>query len=174
MTRVATTDPKVTTTDPRVTKTDPKTAEIADALLAMTRVMSQVRTHEALCKSAGVDLDRSGSALLYKLHTDGGDVRITELADRLGIDPPAVTRKVQQLERSGLLSRSTDPEDARACLVQLTSEGRRSIERLLRARQDWLEQMLQAWPKDDRREFARLLKLFSVTIAEDIEVRSGR
>jgi DNA-binding MarR family transcriptional regulator len=153
---------------------DPKTAEIADALLAMARVMNQVRAHENLCRHAGVELDRGGAALLYKLFADGEDVRITELAERLGIDPPAVTRKVQQLERSGLLSRAADPEDARACRLRLSEEGRTSIERLLRAREEWIDSMLDGWPEADKREFARLLTLFASTIAADIEVIGGR
>jgi DNA-binding MarR family transcriptional regulator len=155
------------------TTADRKTGEIADALLSMTRVMNQVRAHETLCKQAGVELDRSGAAVLYKLYADGENVRITDLAERLGIDPPAVTRKVQQLEKVGLVSRSADPDDARASRLRLTREGRSSIERLLRARQNWIEEMLEDWPREDQKEFARLLKLFASTIAEDIEIRHG-
>jgi len=152
---------------------DSNTGEIADALLAMARVMTQVRVHETLCKRAGVELDRGGSALLYKLYTDGENIRITELAERLGIDPPGVTRKVQQLERMGLLCRAVDPDDARASRLRLTKEGRTSIERLLRARESWLEGMLGGWPRRDQKEFGRLLKLFASTIAEEIEGRHG-
>jgi len=147
--------------------------EIAGGLLSLARFMNQVKSHESLCKQAGVDLDRGGAALLYKLYTEGENVRITELAERLGIDPPAVTRKAQQLERAGLLSRAADPADARALRLRLSAEGRRSIERLLAARVRWLEGLLGGWAADDRAEFGRLLHLFTATIAREQEAHDG-
>ncbi|HLN16939.1 MAG TPA: MarR family transcriptional regulator [Acidimicrobiales bacterium] len=155
------------------TTMDRTTEAIAAALLSVARAMNQVRTHEMLCKRAGVDLDRSGGALLYKLYAEGEDVRLTELAERLAVDPPAVTRKVQQLERAGLLARSADPADARAMRLRLTPEGRHSIERLLSARQQWLDSLLRGWSGDDRREFARLLQLLASTIEFEAEVSHG-
>ncbi len=148
------------------TSTQDRTTEtIASALLSLARVMNQFKTHDTLCRQAGVDLDRGGAALLYKLFAEGEDVRLGELADRLGIDSPAVTRKVQQLERVGLVTRSPDPADARAARVRLAPAGRRSIEKLLRARELWLEEMLGDWSERDRAELARLLELLATTIA---------
>ena len=148
---------------------DSSTAAIASSLLAVARSVNQVRTHESLCKRAGVDIDRGGSALLYKLFAEGENARITELAERLAVDPTAVTRKVQQLERMGLLGRSTDPTDGRACRLRLTREGRVCIERLLRAREEWLAERLEGWPEKDKKEFARLLNMFASTIASELE-----
>ncbi len=156
------------------TTTNHTTQDIASALLSVGRVMNQVRVHEALCRQAGVDLDRGGAALLYKLHVDGDNARLTDLAERLGVDSPTVTRKVQQLERAGLLSRASDPHDARAFRLTLTSQGRKAIESLLWARQCWLEDHLQGWSKADQKEFARLLQLFVSTIALDGETHHDR
>lgn len=153
--------------------TDHTTEEIAAALLAVARVMNQVKVHETMCKGAGVDLDRAGAALVYKLFTEGDDVRLTDLADRLGIDPPAVTRKVQQLERDGLLCRSSDPLDARALRLKLTRQGRLAIERLLHARQRWLDEVLQGWSEADRKQLARVLQQLASSIAEHGETTHG-
>jgi DNA-binding MarR family transcriptional regulator len=149
------------------------TGEIDGALLSVARVMNQVRVHAKLRAEAGVDIDRAGAAVLYKLLVEEESLRLCDLAERLGIDSPAVTRKVQQLEHLGLVVRSPDPEDGRASRLLLTGEGRRSIERLLGARRVWLEELLSEWPTADRREFARLLQLFATTIEEDVEVRHG-
>ncbi|HMK62286.1 MAG TPA: MarR family transcriptional regulator [Acidimicrobiales bacterium] len=155
------------------TAPDRVTEEIAAALSSVARVVNQVKVHETLCKRAGVDLDRAGAALVYKLYTEGENMRLTELAERLAIDPPAVTRKVQQLERDGLLLRSVDPVDARALRIKLTREGRRAIERLLQARQRWLDDVLQQWPDADRRELARLLQLLATSVVADQEPAHG-
>jgi DNA-binding MarR family transcriptional regulator len=148
---------------------DTTTEAIAWALLSVARSMNQVKAHDWLCKQAGVDLDRGGAALLYKLYSEGDDVRPTDLAERLGIDSPAVTRKVQQLERAGLLRRSPDPEDARALRLRLTDTGRSSIERLFRAREERLEELLAKWSRCDLEDFARLLQLFASTLAGEGE-----
>jgi DNA-binding MarR family transcriptional regulator len=156
------------------TATDATTGEIDGALLSVSRVMHQVRVHAKLRAEAGVDIDRAGGAVLYKLLVEEESPRLCDLAERLGIDSPAVTRKVQQLEHLGLVVRSPDPMDGRASRLLLTSEGKRCIERLLDARRQWLEELLSEWPKADRLEFARLLQLFATTIEEDVEVRHGR
>jgi len=153
---------------------DTTTGEIDGALLSVARVMNQVRVHAKLRAEAGVDIDRAGGAVLYKLLVEEESPRLCDLAERLGIDSPAVTRKVQQLEHLGLVVRSPDPIDGRASRLLLTSEGKRSIERLLGARRQWLEELLSEWPTADRVEFARLLQLFAATIEEDVEVRHGR
>ena len=154
-------------------ESDATTGEIDAALLSVARVMNQVRVHTQLKAAAGVDIDRAGGAVLYKLLVEGESLRLCDLAERLGIDSPAVTRKVQQLEHLGLVVRSPDPVDGRASRLLLTREGERSIERLLGARRLWLEELLSEWPGADRVEFARLLQLFASTIEDDVEVRHG-
>jgi Mn-dependent DtxR family transcriptional regulator len=44
-------------------------------------------------------------AIFCALHAESVSLRVTDLAERLGIDAPAVTRKAQRLERLGLVSR---------------------------------------------------------------------
>jgi DNA-binding MarR family transcriptional regulator len=149
------------------------TGEIDGALLSVARVMNQVRVHAKLRADAGVDIDRAGAAVLYKLLVEPESLRLCDLAERLGIDSPAVTRKVQHLEHLGLIARSPDPVDGRASRLVLTDDGRRSIERLLSARRTWLEELLSEWPTADREEFGRLLQLFARTIEQDVEVRHG-
>jgi DNA-binding MarR family transcriptional regulator len=152
---------------------DTTTGEIDRSLLSVARVMNQVRVHAKLRAAARVDIDRAGGAVLYKLMVEGESLRLCDLAERLGIDSPAVTRKVQQLEHLGLVDRSPDPVDGRASRLHLSDEGRQTIERLLGARREWLEEQLSEWPAADRREFARLLQLFAHTIEQDGEVRHG-
>jgi DNA-binding MarR family transcriptional regulator len=48
----------------------------------------------------------------------------TTLAERLGVEPPTVTRMVRRLERAGLLERRRDPDDARGRTVYPTPRSR--------------------------------------------------
>lgn len=51
-------------------------------------------------------------------------LRQAELARRLGVEPPTVTRMVQRLERAGLIERQSDPHDARLVRVRTTPRAR--------------------------------------------------
>jgi DNA-binding MarR family transcriptional regulator len=143
---------------------DEAIGEIESALHSLARSLKQSRLHEFLLAQARVDADQAGLAVLYVLHIEGSGLRVTGLAEQLRIDAPAVTRKAQQLERSGLVSRSRDTADARATRLQLTPQGRRTINRFLAARRKWLTSLLAGWPEAEQAEFARLLRQFTSDI----------
>lgn len=137
---------------------------IESALHSLSRSLRRSRLHEFLLAQARVDADQAGLAILYVLHAEGRGLRLTDLAEQLRIDAPAVTRKAQQLERLGLVSRSRDTADARATRLQLTPQGRRTINRFLAARRRWLNSVLAGWPEPEQAEFARLLRQFTSDI----------
>jgi DNA-binding MarR family transcriptional regulator len=140
-----------------------------EALQTVARSITQVRLHERLLRSAGVRLDRASAALLRKLLTEKDSLRITELAEMLGVDTPTVTRKVQQLEREGLIVRQSDPDDRRASKIRLTPAGRRSLERVRQASRAWLDQLLGDWSDDDLSTLAELLGRFAEDLERDLE-----
>jgi DNA-binding MarR family transcriptional regulator len=53
----------------------------------------------------------------------GGERRCGDLAGELGIDASAVSRKLAELERLGLVRRRPDPADGRAALLSATARG---------------------------------------------------
>lgn len=140
-----------------------------EALQTVARSITQVRLHERLLRLAGVRLDRAGATLLFKLAAKGDSLRVTDLAEILGVDTPTVTRKVQQLEREGMVVRRTDPDDRRASRIRLTPAGSRTIERVRRARRVWLEQILQGWDDDDLSALADLLSSFAQDLERDLD-----
>ncbi|MFZ2504544.1 MAG: MarR family winged helix-turn-helix transcriptional regulator [Nocardioides sp.] len=52
-----------------------------------------------------------------------GQVRAGELARTLGMRPTTLSNYLKRLEAGGRLTRSADPEDARAVLIELTERG---------------------------------------------------
>jgi DNA-binding MarR family transcriptional regulator len=144
-------------------------ASIETALYALARRLKQARLHDHFTRVAGVDIDQAGLAVLYALQGAKAGLRVTEVAGRLGIDAPAVTRKAQQLERLQLVSRAPDADDARASRLLLTAEGRRVLKRFLVARHRWLTAMLSDWPESDRDEFARLIGRFTSDIRRHLD-----
>ncbi len=134
----------------------------------MARCMGQHRLHERLQRSAGVRVDRAGVALLYVLHAHG-DSRVTALAEMLGVDAPSVTRKVQQLEKEGLVARRADTGDRRASCIELTKSGHRTLESVLKARRAWFDRLLKDWDEPDLDAFGSMLNRFAHILEQDLE-----
>jgi DNA-binding MarR family transcriptional regulator len=138
--------------------------QIEAALQVVARSMTQARLHERFLQTAGVRLDRAGAALLYKLYITGDSLRVTTLADLLGVDAPTVTRKVQQLEHEGYVARRPDPDDRRATRIALSPAGRRTLERVLDARRTWIASRFEDWDRTELMAFASALGRFSTTL----------
>lgn len=62
--------------------------------------------------------------VLHELWREDGQ-RGGELAERLRVEPPTMTRTLRRLEACGLLERRADPEDARSSRFYLTGRGRK-------------------------------------------------
>jgi DNA-binding MarR family transcriptional regulator len=121
-------------------------------------------------KEAGVRLDRAGSALLFKLHRRPNEpLRVSDLAELLGIDTPSVTRKVQQLERLGLVTSVPDPDDKRAKRISLTARGEKIIDRMLAAIHKRLARLFTGWTDDEVAPFVDSLERFAQALTEDLE-----
>lgn len=60
-------------------------------------------------------------------HLDVGGMRLTDLAERVGVSKQAVGGLVQELEAMGVVRRVADPRDGRAKLVRVTPAGRSAL-----------------------------------------------
>jgi MarR family transcriptional regulator, organic hydroperoxide resistance regulator len=105
---------------------------------------------------AEVGLHVGQEMVLIELWGEDG-LRGGELAERLGVEPPTVTKMLRRLERSGLVGRRRDPEDARSFRVYLTDEGRSLEEPVVRCWERVEEKTLAGMSAGERRTFHQLL-----------------
>jgi DNA-binding MarR family transcriptional regulator len=90
---------------------------------------SLLRAHATLMRQLETDLERqTGLALadfdvLAQLAVAGGELRMTELADRALISRSGMTRRVARLVDVGLVRRANANADARGVVVALTDAG---------------------------------------------------
>src|SRR5438093_7487661 len=59
-----------------------------------------------------------------------GELRMHEVAERLGIEPSTATRTTAPLVDLGLLDRTTDPTNRRYVVLRCTAKGRRTAKRI--------------------------------------------
>lgn len=81
---------------------------------------------------------------------NGGPRRMSVLAELEGVRQPSMTDLVRRLERLGLVTRTGDPEDRRAVLVEVTDAGRRYLEEVVVAREEFLRERLAALDPAER------------------------
>ncbi|WP_053958897.1 MarR family winged helix-turn-helix transcriptional regulator [Sulfobacillus thermosulfidooxidans] len=67
--------------------------------------------------------------ILTELDMEDG-LSIRDLAERLGSDPPWISRVVEELRQRGWVNRTQDLRDRRFVKIQLTPEGRVEAQRL--------------------------------------------
>lgn len=66
--------------------------------------------------------------LLYLRQSPEGQLRRTDLAERMSMSQSSITRLLGPLERRKIVSRLPDPHDARAAIACLTDEGRQLVD----------------------------------------------
>jgi DNA-binding MarR family transcriptional regulator len=96
---------------------------ILDELSRLIRQLSRI--------SGGLDDGPAMTArqrlALFEL-VESGPLRLIDLAQRMGTSAPTASRAVDALAELGLVERDPDPTDRRAITIELTAEGRQSVE----------------------------------------------
>lgn len=133
----------------------PQVIEIERALTRITYLSTRARQHDRLMALAGVPLDRAAVALLRQV-ADSEPLRPGELANRLGVEASHVTRTVQQLQKTGYVTRVPDPVDRRAQRIELTEAGRQAIDRVRDAGARGMQLALSEWAPQELGQLATL------------------
>ena len=112
------------------------------------------RAEEALSQ---LGLHVSQELFLFVLWQEEG-LSQSELAARLRVELPTVTKAVQRMERAGLLIRQDDEEDTRVSRVYLTEQGRALYAPALKLWHDLEARMLQGMTEIEQALLRRLLQ----------------
>ncbi|MFF4020279.1 MarR family winged helix-turn-helix transcriptional regulator [Streptomyces sp. NPDC001843] len=123
----------------------------------LSALLNRGQLFERAATASGVALERPAVTILVTLATADHPLRVGEIATRMQVVGPHVTRQLNTLEKRGLIQRLPDPEDQRARLIDLTPSGQRLIDRYLAVIDGWFATAMAEWPDRDRTEFVRLL-----------------
>jgi DNA-binding MarR family transcriptional regulator len=86
-----------------------------------------------------------------------GQLRARDLAERLSITAASMSRLVEALEDGGWVDRQRDPEDGRAQLLSISSQGRAILTRMRSEGTGELAEAIGALPEADRDQLAAAL-----------------
>ncbi len=93
-------------------------------------------------------------ARLLSTIEDQGEARISDLAYLDHCSQPTMTTQVRRLEDAGLVSRTTDPGDARAVLIRITEQGRRTLDQARADRAAAINPRLERLSAEERQTLA--------------------
>jgi DNA-binding MarR family transcriptional regulator len=125
-----------------------------------------MRLARALRRESRSKLSASQISALATLE-ESGPLRISTLATHESMDPSVATRVVAGLESLGLVERKVDPDDKRACLVDLSDVGRRELSELWNERTLKLNGRLELLSHAERRSIESALPALEKITRED-------
>lgn len=124
------------------------------AMRLLARKMELMTKGEASC--CGITLTQCH--LLTEIGW-AGTASLNTLSDRLGVDKSTMSRNIEILVNSGLVSRMTDPDNRRSVAIALTDAGRQLFQKIEARMTQFYETLLHALPTDKRSQVLESLEL---------------
>ncbi|EME98529.1 MarR family transcriptional regulator [Streptomyces mobaraensis NBRC 13819 = DSM 40847] len=110
-------------------------------------------------------MDRAAYLLLNRLDQEG-PMGVKALAAGMGIDSSTVTRQVAPLVDTGLVKRTSHPEDGRAVVLQLSPRGKARLDEVRASRRQLMALCTEGWTEEERAVFCTLLTRFNSALSE--------
>ena len=127
--------------------------QLADLLQRLTKRLRRAQAE----RLAPFGLTPAQERALRMITRSEEPLRMTELADHLGIVPRSLTTVVDALEESGLVRREIDPDNRRAIRLHLTEHGAAVRDDMREARQRAAEDLFAPLTDKDRKALLQLL-----------------
>jgi DNA-binding MarR family transcriptional regulator len=96
-----------------------------------------------------------------------GPIRLAELSQQEFVSAPSTTRLIAELEKRGLVSRTVDPDDGRAFLIEATSAGEAEVLRARSARAEMVALIMEGLTPEEYAAIEQVLPALERVIAHD-------
>jgi len=133
--------------------------QVFDAMALLTRTTEDFFERTAGGISPG--LRRGTASPLFVLHRTG-PLRVSQLAEELGLDRTTVTRHLDDLESRGLVTRQPDERDRRAMVASLTPAAQDFLDDMRVRNRTLIRRICADWTREERAVFGRLLPRFAI------------
>ncbi|GAC1380359.1 MAG: hypothetical protein NVS2B15_05350 [Pseudarthrobacter sp.] len=132
---------------------------------------------QQLSRQVHPDMEPAAYGLLAVIRREG-PIRLTDLAQNIGVGKPSVSRQIAFLESIGLVSKEADPLDGRAQAIRLTGKGEEKMHQVQDARRRDFRERLGEWPVEELQTLAEYMaKLNSIfeldVLGKDPGTRGG-
>ena len=146
--------------------TDDRTDAVTAAIQTLFRLEGSRRIHQQLASAAGVSISQQAYRLLGRV-VESGPTSPGQLATILDLDPAIVTRLLRQLEEAGLVERRRSQDDGRMTVVETTTIGHETFDRMREVIWRHMRRALSSWPAEDVGALASLLERLVSDVQRD-------
>jgi len=129
-----------------------------ETTLAADLLATVARINRLATQQVRLEVPYAQARLLSTIE-DRGAARISDLAILDHCSQPTMTSQVRRLEDAGLVSRTTDPADARAVLISITPEGVATLARVRIDRAAVIDPYLERLGNADRQTLADAVRV---------------
>ncbi len=131
---------------------------IESSLIRCLRIAKKAQYWKQVQTLSSLKLDRPAASILMLLSKK--PQKFQELVDKLGIEAPSVSRKVHELEDSGLIIRKNS-NDKRVHLLSTSPEGDLEAKKIYKAQCALLSEVISSWSISEREQFVVLFDKFA-------------
>ena len=109
--------------------------------------------------------------IMIALHGENGQTP-GQLATRLGVRPPTITKTINRLQTQGYLEKRASDSDARQAHIFLTETGADAIKAIEKAVRKTEKQAMKGLDKKEIRAFSKVLNRIEGNLSESLELSS--
>jgi DNA-binding MarR family transcriptional regulator len=140
-------------------------ASATDTTLASDLLAVVARINRLANQRIRLPLPVAQARLLSTIEAEGR-ARISDLAALDHCSQPTMTTQVRRLEDAGLVSRTVDPDDARAVLISITPKGVATLTQVRADRGNAIDPYLARLDSADRNTLASAIQIMRGLLAE--------
>jgi DNA-binding MarR family transcriptional regulator len=119
-------------------------------LMAIVRAAENFkRTHTAIFRKYGLSFPQYNVLRVLDASRNGRN-KISEVSRIMLVPGANMTGIAKRLERDGFLARNPDPHDERVTLLQITSKGKRTLQRIKLDKDQSIETFLHGFSQEDK------------------------
>lgn len=136
---------------------------LADAVLTASRLLVAVSARSIA--AAGDTITLPQFRVLVVLQSRG-PMKLTTLAEFLGVNPSTATRTVDRLLAMEMVARQPNPASRREVVIELTEAGKKLVRDVTRRRRAGIRKIVERMPEDHRQGLIEALMAFATAGGE--------
>jgi DNA-binding MarR family transcriptional regulator len=109
------------------------------------------RVHSAVFRKYGLSFPQYHVLRVLEA-SQGGKNKIGDIGKIMIVPVANLTGIAQRLEKEGFIEKKSDPADDRVTILEITPKGRKSLERIEKEKDEWLERMLKNLSENEKLE----------------------
>jgi DNA-binding MarR family transcriptional regulator len=138
---------------------------VTDAVLTASRLLVAVSASSIAAVDDSITIPQF--RLLVVLRTQG-PMKLSTLAEHLGVQPSAATRMVDRLIAAGLVTRQANPATRREVVLDLTETGARIVSKVTQQRRRHIARIVSRMPGQHRAQLVEALESFNEAGGEPV------